>query len=65
MLQQIIDHKEPSTIIRIFQSDKERLDQLQRRLTVEAGGQPVSQAQVIRYLLDLQEGQDGHNQQPA
>lgn len=48
----------PSLPLRVFAEDKPRFDDLQRRMTVASGGIPFSQAQVIRYLLDLAEGME-------
>lgn len=44
--------RESSLPVRIFQSDKSRFDELQKRLTVASGGLPFSQGQVINFLLD-------------
>ena len=57
-LQDYLTHREPSVPVRIFETDKERFDALQQRLTVAAHGQPFSQGQVLRYLLDLAEGME-------
>lgn len=48
--------REKSIPLRIFKSSKLRFDALQKRLTMATGGTPLSQAQVMEYLLDLAEG---------
>lgn len=48
-------HREPSDPIRVFKSDHPRFNELKRMLTVQAGGRPFSNSQVIRYLLDFHE----------
>lgn len=44
----------PSLPLRIFEEDKFRFDELTRRLVLASGGYQFSQAQVIKYLLDLE-----------
>lgn len=44
-----------SVSLRIFKSSKPRFNNLQKRLTVNNNGTPFSQAQVMEYLLDIEE----------
>lgn len=45
----------PSLPLRIFKEDKARFDDLQKRIVVAMGGIPISQAQVVKLLLDTAE----------
>ena len=52
---------EPTTKVRIFETDKDRFDELSSQLTIESGGTALTSAQVIRVLLDTYEA---HQNQP-
>lgn len=55
-LQEYLFQSGPSTNVRIYTPhDIERFNALKRRLTRAANRKPFSQAQVMTYLLDLEE----------
>ena len=54
-LTEYVARKGSSVSLRIFAVSKPRFNSLQKQLTIESGGSPLSQAQVMEYLLDLAE----------
>lgn len=54
-LHDYIQQRGPSLPLRIFKEDKPRFDELTRRLVLASGGYQFSQAQVVKFLLDMVE----------
>lgn len=53
-LTEYVTRRGASVSLRIYKTSKPRFNNLQQWLTMKNGGKPVSQAQVLDYLLDVE-----------
>jgi hypothetical protein len=52
---QVFQRREKTTFIRIFETDKLKVVELQKKIARDLDLVNVSQSQIIRYLLEFQE----------